>query len=99
MERRFVRDPVLREEYQEFIDTYEKLGYTQRVPVTELNNPQAWYLPHHALLKISAGKRKLRVVFDAFRSSGQHPGLNSFLLPGPPLQNDLALVLTDWRRH
>ena len=57
------------------------------------------YLPHDAVLQISAGKRKLPVVFDASRSSGQHPGLKSFLLPGPPLQNDLALVLTAWRRH
>ena len=30
MERRFVRDPVLREEYQEFIGTYEKLPPSRR---------------------------------------------------------------------
>ena len=40
MKRRFVRDPVLCEECQEFIDTNEKLGHMQRVPVAELNNPQ-----------------------------------------------------------
>ncbi|XP_066585563.1 uncharacterized protein [Prorops nasuta] len=97
LHRRFGRDNQLANAYREFMITYEQLGHMERIPVTELANPNAWYLPHHPVIKRSPWK--LRVVFDASRQTSEQLSLNKLLHIGPALQKDLALVLTNWRKY
>ncbi|XP_076549276.1 uncharacterized protein LOC143308232 [Osmia lignaria lignaria] len=99
MYRRFARDPKLAVAYREFMTVYENLGHMERVPVSERDNPRAWYLPHHAVVQSTPLKWKIRVVFDASRKTRDGQCLNDFLLAGPALQRDLSLILLNWRRY
>ena len=83
----------------EFMQIYEDLGHMERVPDAELDNSRAWYLPHHAIIQAAHTQPKIRVVFDASRPTVHQGSLNKYLMSGPPLQRDLALILTDWRRN
>ncbi|XP_017890719.1 uncharacterized protein LOC108631379 [Ceratina calcarata] len=56
--RRFDRDSNLALEYRKFMLAYEQLGHMERVPPSEVENPRAWYLPHHAVIQ-----SKIRIVF------------------------------------
>ncbi|KAG8236895.1 hypothetical protein J437_LFUL016007 [Ladona fulva] len=96
-EQRFLREPELVPLYRDFMRVYEELEHMERVPNSHVQVKWAWYLPHHAV--IHASSRKIRVVFDASRCTSQQLCLNDFLCPGPPLQSDLALLLTKWRSH
>ncbi|XP_051175592.1 uncharacterized protein LOC127290821 [Leptopilina boulardi] len=99
-ERRFKQDIKLSEAYCEFMDKYESDGHMKRVPEEELNNPKAWYIPHHAVVQQTNNLDwKLRVVFNASRLTSQKKCLNDFLHAGPALQNDIGLILLNWRRH
>ncbi|XP_046141661.1 uncharacterized protein LOC123987780 [Osmia bicornis bicornis] len=99
MYRRFARDPRIASAYREFMAVYEKLGHMERVPASELDNPRAWYLPHHAVVQSTPSNWKIRVVFDASRKTREGQCLNDFLLAGPALQRDLSLILLNWRRY
>lgn len=99
LHRRLSRDPKLSEAYRAFMNDYEQLGHMTRVAASEIGRDEAWYLPHHAVVQSSASHWKLRVVFDASRKSRAGHSLNEFLLPGPPLQGDLSLILLNWRRY
>ncbi|XP_066602498.1 uncharacterized protein [Prorops nasuta] len=97
--RRFERNPTLAAEYTEFMKEYEALGHMRIVPSAEISEPKAWYIPHHPVIQHGVTRSKLRVVFDASRRNADNHSLNEFLLPGPPLQNDLSLILIGWRQY
>ncbi|XP_046141252.1 uncharacterized protein LOC123987702 [Osmia bicornis bicornis] len=97
--RKFTRDPKLASAYREFMRTYEALGHMTRVPADESVNSRSWYLPHHAVVQSTPAQYKVRVVFDASRRTHDQYRLNDFLMSGPPLQQDLSLVLLNWRRY
>ena len=99
LHRRLSRDRKLAEAYGKFMSEYERLGHMTRVPASDVQRKDSWYLPHHAVVQSSASSWKLRVVFDASRKTGDGHSLNEFLLTGPPLQGDLSLILLNWRRY
>ena len=99
VQHRFETDPQLASAYRDFTATYEELGYMQCIPEPEIDNEKVWYLPHHAIMQRSALSKKIRVVFDASRKTRAGQSLNDFLIPGPALQRDLALILLNWRRY
>ncbi|XP_066585483.1 uncharacterized protein [Prorops nasuta] len=73
----------LAEAYKEFMETYEKLGHMEKITGETIENENAWYLPHHAV-----------VQNDPWKSC-----LNNYLHTGPSLQTDLSLILTNWRKY
>lgn len=73
--------PELKEQYNEFLKDYELLGHMIENPTP---GDQAFYLPHHYILKPTGTSTKLRVVFD-----GCLEGANT--LPAPiELKNQLV---------
>lgn len=64
-------------------------------------SPDAYYIPHHAVYRPEVDENKLRVVFDASAGTYRGPSLNSCLLPGPKLQQDIVDILTRFQvyRH
>ena len=98
MYRNFALDKKLALGYQDFISVYANLGHMEGVPASE-KNADAWYLPHHAVVQDTPEKYKLRVAFNASRETHDKPCLNDYLMPGPALQRDLALVLLNRRRY
>lgn len=56
------------------------------------DKPDAYFIPHHAVLKASSSTTKLRVVFDASRKSSSGSSLNDILMIGPTIQDDFFFV-------
>jgi hypothetical protein len=89
------KDPIILEAYSKVFKDYEKKGYIQKIPKSEVE--QQWFLPHFPVIKPSNDTTKVRVVFDA---AMKHDGksLNDSIRPGPKLQREIVNVLTRFRR-
>ncbi|CAK1587986.1 unnamed protein product [Parnassius mnemosyne] len=57
------------------------------------------FLPHHAVIREDKDTTKLRVVFDASARGSKGQSLNDTLLTGPVIQDDLRTLITKWRQH
>ncbi|XP_076660868.1 uncharacterized protein LOC143364357 [Halictus rubicundus] len=98
-ERNRSRDQSLREQYVGFMEEYHRLGHMERARESLMNHEPGCYLTHHAVWKVSDGRKKIRVVFNASLGMGSGGSLNDSLLAGPKLQSDLWAVITRWRLH
>lgn len=99
LELTFKSKPKFAEEYQKFMDEYESLHHMVKLGEYPNAVPKnSYFLPHHGVLRESSSTTKLRVVFDGSSRRPPQPSLNEELSAGPPLQNDLATIITRWRR-
>ena len=78
---------------------YLRLDHMSGIPKTDTEASQYVYLPHHAVLRTQSFSTKLRVVFNASSKTRGGVSLNDTLCRGPKLQNDVADVISNWRRH
>ncbi|CAL1671850.1 unnamed protein product [Lasius platythorax] len=99
LERRLMRNALLREQYNTFLDEYHRLGHMVSIQANEVHSEDAYYLPHHAVFKKSGPVDKIRVVFNASHRTSSGYALNDLLLPGPKLQSELWIILTRWRLY
>jgi len=99
MERKFNANHELREAYIQFMNEYLSAAHMELVPENEIRccSSNAFYLPHHAVLKEPSLTTELRVVFDGSCKSSNGKSLNDNLLKGPSLQQDLNSVLLRFR--
>lgn len=96
MERQFVRNSNLKEEFHKFMNEYINLDHMEIA--SNESQQQRYYMPHHAVLKPSSTTTKLRVVFDASCKSSNNTSLNDHLLVGPTVQHDLYTILLKFRK-
>ncbi|XP_055307797.1 uncharacterized protein LOC129571937, partial [Sitodiplosis mosellana] len=94
MERKFARDPALREKYTKFMRDYEELNHMSRVPVQKHHSDTAIYIPHHA-----AGTEKFRTVFDGSAKAENGISINDIQLNGEKVQPELITTLMRFRTH
>ncbi|XP_065087718.1 uncharacterized protein LOC135709340 [Ochlerotatus camptorhynchus] len=101
LERRFKKNPELKQQYCRFIDEYEALGHCQEVnEADDTPNQRVYYLPHQAILRPSSSTTKIRVVFDASaKASRSEKSLNDVLLVGATLQSDIFSILLRFRKY
>ncbi|XP_030746816.1 uncharacterized protein LOC115875488 [Sitophilus oryzae] len=100
LEKKLERDNELKEMYHAFIREYLSLGHMSRVySDKEINEPVAYYLPHHAVIKKTSLTTKLRVVFDASAPTNTGVSLNNQLMVGPKLQDDIFDILVRLRKY
>lgn len=98
MERRLQRQPILRQQYVQFMTEYIGLGHMIRVTEDQaVKQTPRYYIPHHAVLKNNSLTTKLRVVFDASCKTSTGISLNDCLMVGPTLQQDLFSLLLRFR--
>ena len=99
LRRRLLKNPDLQSKYSSFMDDLLRNGHARRVSKDRLEHPvgAVWYLPHHPVVN-SNKPDKVRVVFDC---AAQYNGksLNSEILQGPDLTNNLVGVLTRFRKE
>ena len=90
LEKRLEANPILHQQYRDFIHEFIDLEHLEEVPKQELDLPphKCFYLPHHCVQKEST-TTKLRVVFDASAKTSTKVSLNDVLLVGPKIQDDL----------
>ncbi|CAI6364646.1 unnamed protein product [Macrosiphum euphorbiae] len=94
LERKLIADPVIYEEYKSFMKEYLTLGHMKIA-----QTPGNYIIPHHAVVKRTNGKVKLRVVFDASATTSSGTSLNNLLFIGPKLQCDISDLLVRCRFH
>ena len=101
METRLSRDKVFREKYNAFIQEFLDMGHLEKVPDRELEraDERCFYMPHHGVLKESSTTTKLRVVFDGSARTTTGVDLNSTLMKGPRIQDNIFAILIRFRFH
>ncbi|XP_048004284.1 uncharacterized protein LOC125240435 [Leguminivora glycinivorella] len=80
LEKRFAKDAEMKKRYSDVINEYLELEHMEEVPPEQENNPDAVYLPHHAVIRDDRSTSKLRVVFDASCPGSNGVSLNQDLL-------------------
>lgn len=97
LEKRFVSNPELKTQYEQFINKYLLLGHMRQITSHSDEYMTTFYLPHHCVFKVAGQSSKLRVVFDAFCKSNTGISLNHALMVGPVIQQDLISILIRFR--
>lgn len=98
LKHRLQKNPGFYKDYTDFMSQLLERGYAEKVPEENLgrSDGRIWYIPHHGVYH-PRKPGKIRVVFDcAATYSGV--SLNSILLQGPDLTNNLIGVLCRFRQ-
>lgn len=99
LERRFVKNPDLKQQYLDFMNEYQALEHMRfKCLLDEDTSIQetSFFLPHSAVLRDSE-TTKCRVVFDASAKSSSGISLNDLILVGPQMQDQLYSILLRMR--
>ena len=96
LEKRFVKDGNLKNDYCKVIEDYKRKEYIKRVNPMDEEKSQ-WLLPHFPVIKTDRQTTKVRVVFDAAAKNAMGC-LNDHIETGPKLQNDLVDIITRFRK-
>ncbi|XP_066157763.1 uncharacterized protein [Euwallacea fornicatus] len=97
MERKFARNPALKDIYVKFMQDYLNFGHMTKV-VDEVQPPKhVYYLPHHGVLKKDSLTTKLRVVFDGSAVTSTGISINDIHMTGPTIQPELFSAMLRFR--
>ena len=101
LESRLARQPLVREQYNSFMNEYEALDHMEVVTREEDENYsyETNYLSHHPVWKDEVKKEKIRVVFNGSSPDRKGNTFNDSLLIGPPVETDLFKTITNFRLH
>ncbi|XP_057656782.1 uncharacterized protein LOC130894179 [Diorhabda carinulata] len=100
LEQKFSKEYQFSRMYKNFILEYERLNHMQNIgEVSEVNHEDAYYLPHHGILRMHSATTKLRTVFDASARSTSGVSFNELQLKGPVIQDDLVSILLRFRQY
>ncbi|XP_041354482.1 uncharacterized protein LOC121372257 [Gigantopelta aegis] len=99
LKKKMERNSKFHADYKVFMDNILDKGYAEQVPDDELfkDDGRVWYIPHHGIYH-PRKPEKIRVVFDC-TANYRGVSLNSLLLPGPDLTNNLIGVLLRFRQE
>ena len=83
-------DAIIREQIEQ--------GIVEKAPTSATG--EEFYLLHLPVVREDAGTTKIRIVWDALAHEREDaPSLNEYLITGPPLHNQLWLVIVRSRFH
>ncbi|GFV14947.1 integrase catalytic domain-containing protein [Trichonephila clavipes] len=102
LEHSLIKKPAIYSQYRDFMQEYLTLGHMELVPKNDYAKREAYYLPHHAVLRDSS-TTKLRVVFDASAKSTSGYSLNDILMLCADLEKMFRQIRissedTNWQR-
>ncbi|GFR31173.1 DUF5641 domain-containing protein [Trichonephila clavata] len=95
--RRIHANTELKQKYAKQMQDYIDKKQVEAVLKDTQNEVRLFYLPHHAVKKITNEGIKWRIVFDASSHSSGHPSLNDALEAGPNLLPDILAMLLRFR--
>ncbi|GFR29670.1 integrase catalytic domain-containing protein [Trichonephila clavata] len=95
--RRIHTNRELKLKYAKQMQDYIDKKQVEAVLKDTQNEVRLFYLPHHAVKKITNEGIKWRIVFDASSHSPGHPSLNDALEAGPNLLPDILAMLLRFR--
>lgn len=95
LERKLIRNPVIREKYVAFMREYQNLGHMQlaTTSIADGSVSDCYHIPHHCVLD------KFRVVFNASCPAAGGKSLNNIQMVGEKLQFDLQDQIMRFRRN
>ncbi|XP_017875143.1 uncharacterized protein LOC108622023 [Ceratina calcarata] len=76
-------NPDLKIQYHKNMQEYIDLGH---MSLATNENRDGYYMPHHAVIKVSSSTTKVRVVFDASAKTDKGISLNEMLMVVPSVQ-------------
>ncbi|CAG7731226.1 unnamed protein product, partial [Allacma fusca] len=98
VERRLTSQPAMYNMYIDCMREYIRLGHMEKLPPNEVHSPSnAFYFPHHCVMKASSTTTKLRVVFDGSAKTSNGISLNETQMIGPKVHSDLLPILLRFR--
>lgn len=95
LEKRLNKNEILKKDYNDCLMEYLTLNHMVEVDPDLFQD--AYYIPHHSVIKESSSTTRLRVVFDASAKDLEQNSLNENLCNGPRLQLDLIDLLLQFR--
>ncbi|XP_075150784.1 uncharacterized protein LOC142224892 [Haematobia irritans] len=97
-EARLIRNPDLKMDYDSALEEYISLNHMAPINFSpEIESPESYYLPHHAVIRPESKTTRVRVVFNASAPTSNGINLNDILYSGPGLQNELIVLILKWR--
>ncbi|XP_054713686.1 uncharacterized protein LOC129223144 [Uloborus diversus] len=87
--------------YRNFLAEYLSLGHMEEVEDVEADEKpgRVYYIPHHPIYKPENKSTPLRVVFNTSEKTSSGYSLNSILLFGGTIQQDLFSIVLRFRKH
>ena len=85
---------------QEYADTFKRQtesGIIERVPISQEQVPDIFFLPHHGVIRVDKETTKLRIVFDGSARDHNSCSLNDCLEKGPNLTPHVFDILVKFR--
>jgi hypothetical protein len=95
LEGKLTRNINLQTEYSKVIQEYLTSGHMERALTSEVK----YFLPHHCVIKGTSTSTRVRVVFDASMKTDNGLSLNSSIMTGRKLQNEVMDILITFRTH
>lgn len=99
LRRKLNANTDLKQKYAEHMQDYIDKKQVEVVLDKTHTKERLFYLPHHAVKKVTNEETKWRIVFDASSQSPGHPSLNDVLEVGPNLLPDILATLLRFRLH
>lgn len=96
LEQRFMRNEEFKEAYSNVINDYIDQNHMSETTTEEKG---VFYLPHHAIIKITSETTKLRIVFDGSCKLQHGISINEAQRTGPTIQEDLLSILVRFRTY
>lgn len=98
LEKRLEKDENLARAYRESIqDAINQKHLRLCTPEEVADKKNAYFMPHHPVVKASSTTTKVRPVFDASAKSSNGFSLNDRLMIGPTVQPTIFEILIKWR--
>lgn len=93
---KFSRDSSYKEQYSNAIQKFIDSHY---MSISKSLDSSGYYIPHHAVIKMSSSTTKVRVVFDASAKTTTGYSLNDLLMNGPTIQDTLFSLVLRFRTY
>ena len=95
LDKKLKKDKALKDMYQKTLDTHLEKGYVKSVTLSDTTPDRVWYLPHHPVTNPKKPGKVRRVSNAESKFKGN--SLNSNLLTGPDLLNNLVVLILRFR--
>lgn len=101
LEKRFQRDPLLFDQYNNFIKEYIALNHAKHydLNIYHEQKQEAYFLAHHPVIREDNKTTRLRVVFDGSMKTKNQISLNDTMYNGAVVQKELFDILILFRTY
>ncbi|GBM99551.1 hypothetical protein AVEN_244284-1, partial [Araneus ventricosus] len=96
--KRLDKNKTMATQYKAFIDEYFQLNHMERILDSVDPKSSEYYIPH-SVFRPESTSTSLRVVFDASANSSNGVSLNSILLNGGTVQQELFSIISRFRTY